>query len=82
MKTNDRKKIEKLNADLNDHYEFWFNFWYDSSDWYEDDPDGRENWYNWSIDLNRIRQEKLEEIFDLNKKPTIEDIWPDRKDLK
>lgn len=81
MKSNDKKKIDRLDADLNDYYDFWFLYWYDDGiDWYE--PDGWENWHNWSSDLNRIRQEKLEEIFDLNKRPTIEDIWPDRKDLK
>lgn len=83
MKPRDKAQLEKTQQDLSDYeaYDYWFGYWY-SYEEYEIPHDYWEWWYEYQNDVNRIRQEKLEEIFDLNKKPTISDIWPDRKDLK
>ena len=80
----DNKKIERLEASIeygeclgyddHDYYNFRESIWRGDDEW--------EWWSDWSLSTVRVRQEKLDEIFDLNKKVTLEDIWPDRSDLK
>lgn len=84
MKPRDKAQLEKTQQELSDYeaYDYWFGYWYSYGEEYDIPYDYWEWWCEYQNDVNRIRQEKLEEIFDLNKKPTIGDIWPDRKDLK
>ena len=77
MKPSEEKKIMRLEDDLQEYYNFWFYYWYDDidDDIYDFWSDGY-IWDEYQNDPIRIRQEKIEELFDLNAKPTLKDIWP------
>lgn len=78
MKPNNRKlKDDASEQEIQDYYDYWFNFWYAADDdWCRTEYDYEEYWYEYQNDPVRLRQEKIEEIFNLNEKPTIKDIWP------
>lgn len=73
MKPND-KEIKKIDLDLKEYYDPWFDFWYDM---YGDElptEDHWNNWYEYMDDQSRIRQEKLNQIFDIDQPCTIEEV--------
>lgn len=75
MKPSDQRKITKLEEDLQEYYNWWFMHWYDGDE-YDLPHDFWENWHDYQNDPVRLRQEKIEELFDLNSKPILKDIWP------
>jgi hypothetical protein len=75
MKPRDQKQIVKLEDDLQEYYNWWFMHWYDGDDWCSP-YDFSEYWDWYQEDVTRIRQEKLDEIFDINQPETLKDIWP------
>lgn len=75
MKPRDQKHIMRLKDDLQEYYNWWFMHWYDGD--YDDYlPSHWDNWIEYQNDPVRLRQEKIEELFDLNGKPILKDIWP------
>lgn len=78
MKPSDQRKITKLEEDLQEYYNWWFMHWYDGDydDYLAYRPSHWDDWIEYQNDPVRLRQEKIEELFDLNGKPILKDIWP------
>lgn len=78
MKPSEERKIMRLEDDLQEYYNDWFNYWYSCDDWYDDGYDYSGYWDWYQENPTRIRQENIDKLLDINQNPTLKDIWPEK----